>query len=157
MNNNHFSNGGTGITNFSPKQLPIYQEAIRRSGYSGVLEVQYRPMAGNPHAFPSDYSLHYVSKDTASLNVPWGLSPFWRVFEKVQKEFESRPVAQAVPQACRCEEQAFEDLLLFLLTVRIFEVRTFTYETVVMVSDGFTTYIEYRLETVIFVREVRLF
>lgn len=154
MNNNHFSSGGTGITNFSPKQLPIYQEAIRRSGYSGVLEVQYRPMGGNPHAFPSDYSLHYVNKGIASLNVPWGLSPFWRVFDAVTKEFEAKAKATAA------NSQGLEDLLALLVllsSIRVFEVRTFTVESVVMISDGFTTYIEYRLETVVLVREVPLF
>jgi hypothetical protein len=66
----HWTEGGTGLTNFDPNHAPIYLAAIRKHGDRN-LKVSSRPMVGR--AIPTDYSLHYLGDRP-------DLSQFWRVF-----------------------------------------------------------------------------
>lgn len=72
--------GGTALTNFSPKEEPIYLAAIEAFGDPNYV-VAHAPMAG-PYVIPTDYSLHRLDIH----NMPKRDSgPFWRVFEEIRK------------------------------------------------------------------------
>ena len=73
----HFTQGGTGVTNFSPSEESGYAEAIEKFGSENLI-ISHAPMSGNRYALPTDYSLHNLSR-TADL------SSFWRVFDKIQE------------------------------------------------------------------------
>ncbi len=68
----HFSNGGDGVTNFSPDHLRVYEEALQRHGdddlYIG------KGWFGYQHA------LHCKRRKD--------LGAFWRVFDQVKAEME---------------------------------------------------------------------
>ncbi len=53
----HWTNGGTGITNFPSAELPAYTEAVKRFGDG--LRVDTKPMHGG---IESDGSLHFTGK-----------------------------------------------------------------------------------------------
>lgn len=74
----HWSRGGTGITNFGKEERPIYEEAIKRHGdpkitiHDAPLQVKNPPL------------------NRCSLHREGGfrdLSEFWEVYRTVQKEF----------------------------------------------------------------------
>jgi len=73
----HFLDGGTGVTNFEMKELPIYEEACKLFGNPLVkVGPPIRPLAHRP-------------QDYRALHVFWGtgdLSAFWRIFERLECE-----------------------------------------------------------------------
>ena len=90
----HFSRGGTGITNFDIEDLGIYQEAIRRSGDTSLF-IQQSPMSGSATANPC-CSLHSNQRKDRS--------EFWAIYRQVaaemggtadEKRFKGRHVSQA--------------------------------------------------------------
>jgi len=68
----HFTKGGTGITNFDKKDLPICLAALAKYN-RGNCFVSFRPMADK--VWPNLYSLHSSVRD---------LSDFWKVYWKVK-------------------------------------------------------------------------
>jgi hypothetical protein len=82
----HFLQGGTGITNFFPDRVAIYEEAIRRHGDAGYA-LSAHPMSGNRYTEGriDSPSLHYVG-----LPFPRDCGPFWDVFEAVRAEEEKK-------------------------------------------------------------------
>lgn len=75
----HFTNGGTAITNFRPAQEALYRAAIIKSNMEEVLAVGPPTSRGNPE----DKALHYIKRGKHS-----DLSAFWDVFHDLQKEME---------------------------------------------------------------------
>jgi hypothetical protein len=71
----HWSNGGTGITNFEPDVLPLYKKAIEIYGEK-TLWVEYWPMMGTPEWCDYLYSLH--SSDRRDLSL------FWNIFNSLK-------------------------------------------------------------------------
>lgn len=78
----HWSEGGSGITNFGTEKLPIYTEAIVASGMEDVLYVELRPMAGGGENCDY-YSLHYRPfARRGDLTTFW---KFWKLAEKLHE------------------------------------------------------------------------
>lgn len=61
----HFTNGGTGVTKFLPKMLPVYEKAVEKYNSKDV--------------WIKNFELHSNFRD---------LSDFWRIFYAVKKEFD---------------------------------------------------------------------
>ena len=78
LSDKHWTNGGTGITNFPKEDFPIYIEAIQRFGDKNLVvsDEPFGPMRGQPGG-----SLH-------DLDQLRSLGPFWRVFEQVYAEIK---------------------------------------------------------------------
>jgi hypothetical protein len=72
----HWTNGGTGVTNFERGQVHLYERALREHGDKD-LSIHYKPFGSS--TIKSDYSLHCSTgyKD---------FSPFWAVFNRIQQE-----------------------------------------------------------------------
>lgn len=81
----HFLEGGSGITNFPPKQLPLYEAAIaefhRNRWNKKLVWVEFKPYDGLPTCIPTDYSLH---KDRDNVQ---SVQPFWDIYDKLKKDF----------------------------------------------------------------------
>ena len=77
----HWTDGGTGLTNFDPEDLPIYQEAIRRHGSKNFF-ISNHPMLG--FLKTSGMSLHRHETGDAS--------DFWATFRECKKELEGNVV-----------------------------------------------------------------
>lgn len=76
----HWTEGGSGITNFPNSQLKLYQEAIE--GYPDLFVVE-SPIDGDNYTKPKDHcSLHSKADVT-----PGSLSEFWRHFDKLRKKY----------------------------------------------------------------------
>lgn len=75
--NEHFTQGGTGITNFLAKDRPLYEDAIKAFG-SPHMVINDKPMP--PSA--SGHSLHYL----LAQNGPIELGAFWKVWDEVRKQ-----------------------------------------------------------------------
>ena len=72
----HWRNGGTGLTNFQPEQLPDYEAAL--AAYSGDdIRIEKAPLDCGKNTPLGDYSLHCTSGHDAS--------EFWRVFREVNE------------------------------------------------------------------------
>ena len=71
---NHWTRGGTGVTNFDADMLPVYQEAILRYG-DPDLRIHNKRLADEREGF----SLHIHSRKR-------DLSAFWEVFRQVEGE-----------------------------------------------------------------------
>jgi len=71
----HWTNGGTGITNFNPTMLDVYQKAINEHPGLG-LWIEKRPMSGP--SLKGDYSLHRHATGDLSL--------FWETFERIKED-----------------------------------------------------------------------
>lgn len=81
----HWTKGGTGVTNFDKKDRHIYEAAIKEYGNPCLLIVD------KPHPGPGGYydkrmektlhSLHFVGQAGEART---DLSDFWRVFEKIK-------------------------------------------------------------------------
>jgi len=70
------SAGGTGITNFEARQLPLYEKALEESKVRNVF-ISDRAMENN--AGRKDlYSLHCTNKST-------NLSKFWAAYDELKK------------------------------------------------------------------------
>jgi len=80
MANYHCKDGGTGVTNFSPKAFPIYVEAIKlynrkvKNKRSCHFWIAKSPMKGP--CVPTDYSLHVNSSKAYT-------SLFWTIFDTI--------------------------------------------------------------------------
>lgn len=81
INLQKWTKGGSGITNFDPKELSTYERAIRLSGESRLFIIT-RPMSGNPYT----KGLHYYSLHTDEVVPLKDLSRFWEVFRLIEKE-----------------------------------------------------------------------
>lgn len=78
---NHWTNGGTGVTNFHQKDLEIYQKAI--SLYNGnEMWIEFYPMA--PENRKEIYSLHFHCQPGKNLG------EFWRIFERIKNKDEGK-------------------------------------------------------------------
>lgn len=76
----HWSNGGTGLTNFAGHQFPIYIETAKRCGVEGFIVSSTRMLGrGRDH---EGGSLHYVG----DANRGEACSAYWAEFEKVKEE-----------------------------------------------------------------------
>jgi hypothetical protein len=71
----HFSNGGTGLTNFDKEELPLYEAAIAECGDPDFF-ISDEPMPGTP--LRNSYSLHYKGSKEK-------LKYFWDIFYKLKK------------------------------------------------------------------------
>lgn len=79
----HWTNGGTGLTNFATHQFPIYEEAARRHGNPKFIVSSTRMLGRGRDS--DGGSIHY----TSDLQTPEGgaeVSAFWRVFDQVKEE-----------------------------------------------------------------------
>jgi hypothetical protein len=72
----HWTNGGTGVTNFTEDMRPVYVEAVKRHGDPDIRVHEKSFGAGNENYGGSLHN-HGKRKD---------LSPFWDVFDAVKKE-----------------------------------------------------------------------
>lgn len=82
----HWSEGGTGVTNFDKPNLPIYLEAIRRYGDRNLIVV--------PAPFIPSHFATLPASETAYLKEKYfslhrfhrvgDLGAFWRIFESVE-------------------------------------------------------------------------
>lgn len=79
----HWTRGGTGLTNFPPEDFPRYRETVARLG-SVHFEVSEGRMTGLGSRAPGG-SLHYLG-DIHSEEGRQEISRFWMVFEDVKKE-----------------------------------------------------------------------
>jgi hypothetical protein len=80
----HWTDGGTGVTNFPPEREPIYIKAIEKFGDEGLILVSTGiPAKGSTYLQPYFCSLH----DTKGNR---DLSDFWDVFDEVKKNTPSR-------------------------------------------------------------------
>ena len=77
----HFREGGTAVTNFPPKDRPIYEEAIKRYGDPNI---QIKDTPFGYHYFEGDFSLHNFGP--SFIDGGEGLGQFWRIFEQVKEE-----------------------------------------------------------------------
>lgn len=71
----HWTNGGTGVTNFTEDRRAVYVEAVRRHGDPDLWVA--------PHAFGSGNE-GYGGSLHCKVNKP--LSDYWRTHEQVAKE-----------------------------------------------------------------------
>ena len=78
--------GGTGITNFPPEDLPVYEEAIKQYGDS-TLFVMNKPMAGYEKVSKGYCSFHQENTDKLKENNGC-LQKFWDLFDKIQGKFD---------------------------------------------------------------------
>jgi hypothetical protein len=72
-----WTDGGTGITNFDPKELPLYEAALEETKDEDLILVS-RPFGR--FCIPSDYSLHFKRGREKDL------SDFWKVFDRIQQQ-----------------------------------------------------------------------
>ena len=85
---NHWTNGGTFVTNFQETMRPAYVEAVRR-----YADANLRVADKADGAWPGyGGALHYV--DPKKRDPERGLSDFWAVFEKVRKEMGLKYVGE---------------------------------------------------------------
>lgn len=77
----HWTNGGTGLTNFPPHQFPIYIEAAKRCGVEGFIVSSTR-MLGRGRNADEGGSLHYVGDGVRGE----AASAYWDEFAKVKAE-----------------------------------------------------------------------
>lgn len=75
---------GSGLTNFSPEDFPLYEEAVRRHGNKDFIVSSTR-MLGRGRDGPGG-SLHYLGKFRCEEGNQ-ALSEFWRTFYEVKREF----------------------------------------------------------------------
>ena len=71
----HWINGGTGLTNFSNEQLPLYQKAVKAHGDPSFF-ISNVVMAGRIQW--DGCSLHHSKREDAGK--------FWKVFRRLQRE-----------------------------------------------------------------------
>lgn len=72
----HWTHGGTALTNFDPKELPKYLEAIKAHGDENMVVV-LAPMDWRG-VIPTDFSLHCLNMQTKR-----DCSEFWETYRKV--------------------------------------------------------------------------
>jgi hypothetical protein len=89
----HWTEGGTGVTNFQPDRLPIFREAVRRYG-DPTLIVLDEAMPPAPKNYGG--SLHCVAMRWSGM---LDLSPFWCVYEEVANEGKGRNAHDAYDRA----------------------------------------------------------
>lgn len=77
IKSNHWTEGGTGLTNFKPSNLPYYLKAIEEFGDPNFVVSKF-PMNGL--SVPGDYSLHRLDMQPA----PKECEPFWKVFDRIK-------------------------------------------------------------------------
>lgn len=77
IKSNHWTEGGTGLTNFPPSDLPFYLKAIEEFGDANFVASQF-PMNGR--CMPGDYSLHRLDMQPS----PKECGPFWKVFGRIK-------------------------------------------------------------------------
>lgn len=78
MPDNRYITGGTGITNFDPKELQLYQEAIKQSGRADIW-IEQSDFTGRCGNY---YSLH--KRHDALFKED--LSIFWKIMEQLKIE-----------------------------------------------------------------------
>lgn len=79
----HWTNGGTGLTNFGPDQFPIFREAVKRLG-SDKFVVSEARMVGMGEKCEGG-SLHYLG----DIRTPAGsmeVNGYWAVFNEIERE-----------------------------------------------------------------------
>lgn len=76
----HWTQGGTGLTNFRPSELPRFEEALKRYGREGIV-ICSKPMRCNGNECPTDHSLHLLRECEA--NVVCDASDFWEHFKQI--------------------------------------------------------------------------
>jgi len=79
VSHRHWTDGGTALTNFDPKDEPKYLAAIEEHGDPAYVVVR-APM-DKRGSIPTDYSLHYLDMPTKRSS-----SPFWETWRKVANE-----------------------------------------------------------------------
>lgn len=87
----HWLKGGTGVTNFSPKNYDAYDIAVRKYNESQgetVLVLSRTPFG--MHYYVDSNSLHYF--DRAKTR---DLGDFWKTFEDVQTKLKRREEIEA--------------------------------------------------------------
>ncbi len=77
MINEHWTNGGTGLTNFNPSDEQRYLDAIKAHGDTAYVVV--KSSMGNK--WPNMYSLHFLN-----VHKSQGSKDFWDTFDKVSSE-----------------------------------------------------------------------
>ncbi len=99
----HLDEGGTGVTNFDPKEGPLYREAICRYGDSrlAVLEADFMD-----HSYTGLWSLHQIGGGA------WEVLPdFWPVFDALRAEvkaIQENPLP--LISSCRSDKARIEEL-----------------------------------------------
>ena len=78
----HWTEGGTGVTNFSPDKFDLYKESVRLYGDPSLIvcDQAYPPA-------PPSYggSLHWLKhKNTTTGYVHFDLSAFWELFRDIE-------------------------------------------------------------------------
>lgn len=73
--NSHWTQGGTGLTNFLKKDLPLYRATILVVG-DKRFKILKQSFGG---IYPLYYSLHFCAPNTKDA------SHFWDTFRKIQK------------------------------------------------------------------------
>jgi hypothetical protein len=76
----HWTQGGSGITNFEPEDLPLYEAAIKEFGCPSLV-LSDKPMDGKNYGFAM-YSLHDLRRSVQSLDI----SEFWKTFRRLQAQ-----------------------------------------------------------------------
>jgi hypothetical protein len=77
IHSTHWTEGGTGITNFPPEQASLFLRCIKKSNFDD-LYVSNKPMLGSNNY--NGYSLHCMSMKTGK-----SLSDFWSIFWQEEK------------------------------------------------------------------------
>ena len=94
----HWTDGGTAVTNFSPRLTPIYEAALVEWGDDGLVICS----VGMP-----GYGQGHIRRDMSSLHDLKGgrcLSPFWRIFERLRDSGENANM-EAPPRKTPNQEQ----------------------------------------------------
>jgi len=78
--NEHWTNGGTGVTNFGEEEFNLYLETVEEFGDPNIVVSQER--FGWTWGVMPGGSLHHLTKK------PGNLSEFWRFFDRI-KEIKS--------------------------------------------------------------------
>ena len=91
--NHHWSDGGTGITNFEADEWPVYLQAVKEYGDKDLILVSnpMPPMRNNGAG-----ALHRMNRPFNS-----DLSAFWEIHRRIQKEL-SKPISEPEHRASNC-------------------------------------------------------
>jgi len=81
----HWTDGGTGVTNFEENEMPLYEKAIKRFGDTELV-VSDKPIEAK---VPYKILLKMKLCSFHNLKENHDLSDFWKVFKQVKSENEN--------------------------------------------------------------------
>lgn len=81
----HWTNGGTGMTNFPAEHFPVYEEAVRRNGNDKFIVSSTRMLGRGRNSHGG--SLHYLGIRQCEEHAN-ACEAFWKTFDEVKKEMD---------------------------------------------------------------------